>query len=105
MNWFLRSGERQRKLRRWLRKWRLPVLLCAAAASLLITQMPLLDTTLKRRECEAIDVGFRIRGLRPAASEVAIVGVDTSSLNPSNLGDEERAKSEALQLLVERAWP
>jgi adenylate cyclase len=107
MNWFLRSGDAQLKLRRLLRRYRLPVLVLVGLLAIGITQTGLFKRflTFQKLEHALLDFRFHQRGFQPDAPGLAMIGVDSSSFDPGNVGEEDRAQSEALQLIAERPFP
>src|SRR5438093_10767428 len=109
MNWSLKrgTGERRRWLSRFLQKYRPMVLVGAALATLGVTQTSWFKwfIPLQKLEQASIDARFRWRANRPAAPEIAIVGISSSSLDSNMVSEADRAKSEALQLMAARPWP
>src|SRR5688500_3557143 len=107
MNWFLRSGRAQQKLRRRLRQYRLPVLALVGLLAIGITQTERFRTVVRlpKLEVALLDIRFQQRGQVDGAPQVAMVSVDSSTFDPSSVSEEDRAKSEALQLIAERPFP
>lgn len=91
------------KFSRLLRKHRIAVVCCFALCVVGVTQLAWFQNFIPLLNLEQafIDFRFRLRGRIPASPQIAIVGINTSSMEPGNLAPEDVARSEALQLMQE----
>jgi adenylate cyclase len=82
------------------------VIFGAAIAAICITHLASIHglIALAKLEQTLIDSRFFLRGNLPGSTDCMIVGVNASSLNPSNFEPSDVAASEALQLM-QKQWP
>jgi adenylate cyclase len=86
---------------RWLRRNRVLVVFAVAAIAICFAQLPLYFRYIPALKLEQalIDFLFRLRANVPGSPDCAIVGINASSLEPSNFKPADVAGSEALQLM------
>jgi adenylate cyclase len=95
-NWLL-HGEPSR----WLRRNRAAVVFAMAATVIASTHLASVMgfIPLLKLEQALIDFRFRLRENVPASSDCVIIGINASSLDPSNFSPTDLAGSEALRLM------
>ena len=96
-NWLLHGPEA-----RWLRRHRVLVVLAVTAAVIGLTEIPAIKQRfipLLKLEQASVDFRFRLRGYVAPSPDCAIIGINASSLDPSNFEPADLAKSEALRLM------
>jgi len=86
---------------RILRRNRALVVLAVAVAAVCLPRIPPFPDFIPRQKLEEalVDFRFRLRGNVPASPDCAIVGINASTLDPSNYRPSDVASSEALQLM------
>jgi len=88
---------------RWLRRNRAAVILLFAAAAVGVLCLAAVQSLipLQKLEQALIDFRFRLRGNVPGNPNCVIVGINASSIDPSNYDPSDVSRSEALQLMQE----
>ncbi len=86
---------------RWLRRNRVYVIFAVAVAAIGLPQLGLSKRFIPMLKLEQalVDFRFRLRGYVPGSPDCVIVGINESSLNPSNFEPADVAGSEALRLM------
>ena len=93
-------------LSRWLRGNRAVVILLAAVVVVCVLRLDLTQRfiPLLKLEQTLVDFRFRLRGYVPGNPDCEIIGINDSSLNPSNFDPADVTRSEGLQLM-QRQFP
>jgi len=91
---------------RWLRRNRAVVILLFAAAAAGVLRLDPVRSLipLQKLEQALIDFRFRLRGNVPGNPDCVIVGINASSIDPSNFEPADVSRSEALQLM-QKSFP
>jgi adenylate cyclase len=106
MNWFSKSARRRHRLSRFLREHRIAILIAVGLAAFGATQSGYFKWFIpfQRLELASVDFRFHLRGYTEPSRDIVVVGLEESSMVPGNVGEEDRAGSEALQLM-EKPYP
>ncbi len=88
-------------LSRWLRRNRAVGIVLFATAAVLVTRLKVVQDfiPLQKLEQALVDFRFRLRANVPGNPDCVIIGINASSLDPSNFEPGDVSRSEALQLM------
>src|SRR5438132_2087893 len=91
---------------RLLRIFRGVVVVMVALCLLSVTQLSLFKRfiPLLKLELALVDIRFRLRGYVAPSTKIAVIGINASSLEPTNFAPDDVSRSEALQLM-QRPFP